>query len=99
MKHCIIHRRLVEIEKINPTLSKKSRERANIAHKTILELIENDENLILFDTENPKKIPDYFQKGDEVMLHGAYLGMCLSTVYNGLIKKGVSVEIYPKGCI
>jgi carbonic anhydrase/acetyltransferase-like protein (isoleucine patch superfamily) len=97
MKHCIIHRRCVEIE-MNSSIHPGYKDKAKKAYDTIENLIET-QNVVLIDHEHPEIAGDFFQKGDEVMISGAYLGMCLQIAYSSLVSKGCKVSYHPKGCI
>ncbi len=97
IKHCVVHRNCVNID------AGIGGPKVEIVKKTIDDLIDsrdkNNLNILLFDKGNPERISDYFEKGDEVILYGAYLGMCLYTAERVLMEKGVKVFFHPEGCI
>ncbi len=95
MKHCIVHRKMVEAEsKLGNALGLRARR----AIDTIEEIMRDEAEVVLID-ELFFDVREHFSPGDDVTLYGCFLGMCLQRVYDSLTTYGVHVSYHLEGCI
>ena len=100
MKYLIIHRSSVEISQ--GILSEEGQKEAKKTLATIDEILKEMPEKCVRINSNQRDIgvvSEYFEKGEEVILCGAYLGMCLYVAHSVLVQKGVKVGFHPTGCI
>lgn len=99
MRNCVIHRKEVFEETIYSENSVREKALALQAHRVIEDIIAKDPNVVLIDDKDPASVADLFNKGDSVILYGAYRQGCLETAMKVLKAKGIKVEYHSAGTI
>ena len=100
MRYLVIHRESVIFGQ--NTLSATGRKDATKALTTIDQLLEERPQQCVQIPRNQKNyhgLPEMFKPGEEVVICGAYLGMCLYVAYTILMRNQFKVDYHPQGCI